>query len=465
MRNVLLTVGIVAFFAAGVALGGPVGWRTDGLGYYADANPPTKWSAEENVLWKTPMPSWGNATPVVVGDKLLVCSEPTDLLCVSVSDGKILWRQPNDYFQILSGEDAAKAKEDIVKGQAIEKQIAQLRQQQGPLRRQMKNNKDEKQVAELKAKVEDLDKQIRELAEKLKPFSTWMTPPCNGSNGYSSPTPVTDGKLVWAVFGNGVVSAHDLDGNRKWIKFLAKPVNGWGQSVSPVLVGGKLIVHIGDLFALDPTTGEQLWRIKSNHNDIWGTPYCTTIGGKDVVIGGNGDVVVVADGTVLARGISKLKYGSPIVVDGIVYFAQNGGRARKLPTEASEKAEFPQLWQATMPNDRYYASSVVHEGLVYSLTQKSILVVLDAASGQIVYQTPLGLGGTAYPSITLAGKYIYVSSDTGVTVVMEPGRQFKEIFRNKLERFRSSPVFIGDRLYIRGYKNLYCIGGGAGETR
>ena len=67
-----------------------VGWRTDGTGRYPDADPPITWSAQENVVWKTPMPDWSNATPVVVGDRIFVCSEPADLICVRAADGT-LW--------------------------------------------------------------------------------------------------------------------------------------------------------------------------------------------------------------------------------------------------------------------------------------------------------------------------------------------------------------------------------------
>ena len=66
--------------------------------------------------------------------------------------------------------------------------------------------------------------------------------------------------------------------------------------------------------------------------------------------------------------------------------------------------------------------------------------------------------GSTYPSISLAGPYLFVSSDNGTTVVVQPGREYKELARNKLEAFRSSLVFEGKRVYIRTEKNLYCIG-------
>ena len=61
-------------------------------------------------------------------------------------------------------------------------------------------------------------------------------------------------------------------------------------------------------------------------------------------------------------------------------------------------------------------------------------------------------------SITLAGGLLFISSDAGVTLVLEPGREYKEVAKNTLEPFRSTPVFQGKRLYIRAKEHLYCIG-------
>ena len=47
---------------------------------------------------------------------------------------------------------------------------------------------------------------------------------------------------------------------------------------------------------------------------------------------------------------------------------------------------------------------------------------------------------------------------TGTAIVLEPGREYKEIAENRLEPARSTPVFAGSRMYLRTLKNLYCIG-------
>jgi len=75
-----------------------------------------------------------------------------------------------------------------------------------------------------------------------------------------------------------------------------------------------------------------------------------------------------------------------------------------------------------------------------------------------LWEQDLKLGGNAYSSITSAGDHIYVSSETGKTAVIKPGTEFELVRVNSLgEGFRSTPVFDGRELFIRGLKHLYCI--------
>ena len=69
-------------------------------------------------------------------------------------------------------------------------------------------------------------------------------------------------------------------------------------------------------------------------------------------------------------------------------------------------------------------------------------------------------------SPTLAGKNIYLMDNQGTTLVIAPGKEYKEHVRNSIEESRdgkeqvqnvSTPVFDGTKKYrTPGY--LYCIG-------
>jgi hypothetical protein len=129
------------------------------------------------------------------------------------------------------------------------------------------------------------------------------------------------------------------------------------------------------------------------------------------------------------------------------------------------------------------SSPLVYDGLLYSVDIDGTLSVVDIAAGKVLYQKMLdvnllnhhnmkaarGLGS----SPAQAGKYIYIFGNQGTAVVLEAGRVFKQVAKNRLENSLgigqwyehqessiSSPVFDGDRLYYRAEENLYCIGGG-----
>jgi outer membrane protein assembly factor BamB len=432
-----------------------VGWRTDWTGKYPGADPPTRWSLTENVVWKTPMPGWSNATPVIVGERLFVCSERTVLLCVDLRTGAVLWQRTNDYLGALPPEEAAEARRllDQVDMVGLNKQRRSARSRLTRVQNELKKTPENGALLEEKA---DLERRIEQLNVELKPVESLIMPDPHGVNGYSSPTPVSDGEYVYALFGNGVVACYSLDGERRWARPVDKPRIGYGQSASPLLIGDRLIVHINELFALDPASGATLWR--SEAESCWGTSVAAQVGGDDAVITPNGEVFRVADGRRIARHKCKLRFSQPIVHDGIVYYIQRGGRAYRLPGAAAEESE--ELWRTEPDKSRRYASPVLHEGIIYTVGELGVFAAIDAATGEVVYERKLDLAEKAqtFPSIALAGSYVFVSSSDGTTFVFAAGREFEQVGRNTLEPFRSSPVFRGGRIYIRGLKNLYCIG-------
>lgn len=291
-------------------------------------------------------------------------------------------------------------------------------------------------------------------------------PDKHNATGYSTPTPTTDGKHVFAVFGTGVVAAYDTTGKRIWAKAHEQPKARWGHSASPLLADGKLIVHINDVVALDPATGKELWRTPAQPK--WGTSTVVELDGAEVIITPSGSFIRASDGKQLARtDKAKAEYSQPIVHAGVVYFISDGSstaRAVELPASADEPFTLTNVWTQNLPNTsrRHYGSAVIHDGLIYTIARNETYHVLDAKTGRVITEVEklLGGGGTnsAYPSIALAGGKVFVSSQAGKTVVIEPGRTHKVLATNSLDPFRSSPVFVGNRVYIRTMKHLYCIG-------
>ena len=147
--------------------------------------------------------------------------------------------------------------------------------------------------------------------------------------------------------------------------------------------------------------------------------------------------------------------------------------------QISFKEKFPYSYTV----DFISASPLAHEGLVYLLNSSGILTVVDAQAGAVLYQKMLDLDqffrvnesssrGTGC-SPTLAGKYIYITSNFGTTLVLKPGRAYEQVAKNRIEewvpvpnagwadhveRTVACPVFEGSRMYMRAEASLYCIG-------
>lgn len=94
-------------------------------------------------------------------------------------------------------------------------------------------------------------------AEKLEPTHKLGSP--------ATPTPVTDGKMVYSFFGSFGLIAYDMNGKEQWRQPLSVPVVEFGTSASPILIDNKLIVvcdqDLGSFVeARDKKSGRTLWR-------------------------------------------------------------------------------------------------------------------------------------------------------------------------------------------------------------
>jgi outer membrane protein assembly factor BamB len=436
-----------------------IGWRTDGSGSYPKAQPPLQWSATKNVVWRTPMPGYGVSHPVPLGQRVFICSEPATLLCLDRDTGKILWQKTSTYSELDIPPDVRERFE------GERQEVARLMKKQSAIQKEMDQlhrslRKDKTPQKEIDKQLQPFRKQIDALNKEKKKLTVaerYTQPGTHPTAGYSAPTPVTNGKDVFVAFGNGLVACFDLDGNRKWLKLIEHTNLAFAHSGSPVLAAGKLLIHFTDLVALDPKTGDEVWRLKLPGGH--GTPLVTRIGDADVLLTPKGALVRAEDGKLLANHLGSCGSNSPVLHEGVVYYVQGGVTAVRLPKSAEGPVKLQALWKGKVKGGGYWFSSpVVHDGLLYAANDQGILTALEADTGKVVYEQRLNLGGSTYPSLSLAGDRLFVSSDNGATVGVQPGRQYKELARNKLEPFRSSLVFAGKRLYVRTEKNLYCIG-------
>ena len=130
-------------------------------------------------------------------------------------------------------------------------------------------------------------------------------------NSHATPTPVTDGELVYAAFNGGRIVAVDFNGNVAWNWRDNEFVSKHGLAVSPILYRDQLIMpfdgngpedvnNIGYrtawdgafIAALDKRTWQERWRSKRDlSRQAHVTPMVIEVNGKPQLISGAGDVV------------------------------------------------------------------------------------------------------------------------------------------------------------------------------
>ncbi len=392
----LLSVRIWASATATTEPTESVGWRGAGSGQYPMADPVTSWSADQNILWKTEVGK-GNSTPIVVGSRVFLTSEPDVLICVDTESGRELWRRAHR-LEDISPEAAAKGGR-------------------------------------------------------------------HGSQyGDATPTPVSDGKWIWTFFGTGIVSCHDLNGEcrwKNWYDVRRTTVNG--RTSSPVLIGNRLLVHFGSLVCLDSATGKLEWE---NHEAraTYGTPAAVRIGDVDLVITPKGHVVRVSDGKTLASDLGTCTYTSPVVQGRNVYFLDGMMSAVQLPETVAEPFESKELWTGDLEGE-FFASPLVKDGRIHLVDKAAKYYVIAGVSGKTILSRVLELPAaqpdskaSVYSSPCLAGKRLFISDDSGQTVVLETADKDAAITRNSLPAGSGgTPTFSGTRMFTRGGEFLYCL--------
>ena len=203
-------------------------------------------------------PAYGS--PIVVGDKIVLPSEPDRLVCLNAADGKVLW----------------------------------------------KNGHSERDLPP-------------EIYAKVKKYEGG-----NKIAGLAAATPATDGTSIYAIFGTGLVVCYGLDGKRTWLNYFEPAAGTFGHSASPLVADGKVFVNLAKLTALDAQTGKVAWEAPSvpfaygtsalaklNDTLVLVTPL------GQVVRASDGKVLA----TEIVKNLGGDEYSiSPIVEDGVVYY-------------------------------------------------------------------------------------------------------------------------------------------------
>ena len=230
--------------------------------------------------------------------------------------------------------------------------------------------------------------------------------------------------------------------------------------------------HQGESFiaALDKKTGKDVWKVARQEIDSWATPLVVEApGGAQVVTGAMNRVRSYDAGTGKlvweTGGLTMNPIPSPVSDDGLVFlmsgFRGNSLKAIRFADAKGDISGTPAIAWTLERDTPYVPSPLLYDGILYFLKgNTAILSAYDAKTGKPHYQAARleGLTSQVFASPVGAAGRVYVLGQDGTALVLKHGSALETIATSKLDdQFDASPALVEKEIYLRGYKNLYCI--------
>ena len=288
----------------------------------------------------------------------------------------------------------------------------------------------------------------------------------NGPRG----TPTIDGDRVYALGGNGDLSALDAStGKLVWSKNVLREFGGsniqWGISESPLVLGNKVLVNAGgpgaSIVALNKTDGSVIWKSQSDEPGYSSAMPLEVNGGTQVVFFTAKRAVGldVRDGKLLweyerpANNVANV--ATPIVRANRVFISSDygtgGGVVEIKPDNKAQEIYF------TKEMKNHHSSSVLVGDYLYGFSS-SILTAMHFDTGEVAWRDrSVGKGSLVY-----ADGNLYCLSENGVVGLVEATPAgYKEKGRFRIQQGSlptwAHPVVAGGRLYIRDQDTIYAF--------
>jgi len=386
-------------------------WRGPFSNGTAEAgNYPSTWSEESHIAWKVPLPGRGASTPILLGERLFVTLGKeglNTLMCFNV-DGKVEW-------ETTFGRE-----------------------------RPGKNAK------------------------------------ASGSNS----SPVTDGKDVFVYFKSGDFGSVKADGKLNWSINIQEKYGEdslwWDLGTSPVLTANAVVIAVMQtgpsfLVALDKETGKELWKtdrwmdVEKEANQSYTTPTIAKLKQGDALITVGADHATahaVSDGKLLWKvgGFNPANDGffrsiaSPLVVGDLVFCPYARGRTlTALRTDIELPEDKRVVWKKELGCD--VPTPTYSQGRIYLLGDKGLVTCLKPETGEAIWSKQLPKSNKAYSSSPIiANNHLYCTREDATTFVLSESEAGNLVSENKLDgNAVATPVFAGNRIYLRTFESLYCI--------
>jgi outer membrane protein assembly factor BamB len=393
----------------------------------AEKDLPVEWSPTENVRWKVALPSAGNSTPIIWGDRIFV-TQANDVT---------MW-PPKVPENFAGGSSAG--------GHAIAEKRSVM----------CFNRADGKLLWQ-----RDVIYKEKEITHPTNPF-------CSAS-------PVTDGERVIASHGAAGLVCYDFDGKELWKHGVGKIEHLWGTASSPIIHGDLCIAWCGPgprqfLVALNKRTGAKVWETHETGGDdgitskkflgSWSTPLIARVGDRDQLIFAVPGKIKGYDpqtGKELwsASGPGSYCYSSPQFVDGLALFGRDLVRLGGSGDISKERLK-------VSVGSMYISTAVIVGDYLYTYNDVGVPGCYEWKTGKELWKTQIENrpgGKTAWGSPVYGAGRIYITDQEGTTSVFAAGPKYELLALNRLKERTNASIAVADgNLFIRTHKHLWCIG-------
>ena len=310
----------------------------------------------------------------------------------------------------------------------------------------------------------------------------WGTAPTrfhSSKSSMASPTPVTDGRSVYAFYGTGDLFCVDLEGNQQWHRSLATEYgtfeNRFSATSSPLIYKDLVILqcdHYGPsyLLAIDRRTGKDRWKQDRPGKWLsWSSPRLIQVNkpskgqpDSELVVTGSLSIdgLDPRSGTPLwtVGGMRRECIPTPVIADGVLY-AVSGPKGPSLAIRPGGRGDVTGshvIWE-NLRGAPFVPSPILVGDYYYLVDDQGITTCLRVDNGERVWQKRLPGAYTASPVGT--SNHIYFTSESGETTVIKAHvSTYEQVSRNELgEAVFASPAVTSRHLLIRTTGHLWSI--------
>ncbi len=302
---------------------------------------------------------------------------------------------------------------------------------------------------------------------------------CHPFNSYASCTPAIERDRLYLHYGSAGTACLDTEsGEILWTRQDLPCDHFRGPGSSPIIHGNLLIVALDGfdlqyVVALDKTTGKTMWR--KDRNIDYGTtdgdakkayPTATVIRsqGREQVIIPSAGATIAYDPT-SGEELWRVRHGGmnasarPLFAHGLVYINTAAGGMKFLavrPDGIGDVTGTQIAWKSSQGTGSRSSQLLLGEKL-FLISDAGTASVLDAVSGKALSQKRLSGEFSASP--ILADGRIYASNQGGDTFVLSAADPSTVLATNTLDDgCMASPAVFDAAIYLRTKTHLYRLG-------